>query len=302
MNKTINLLIILCFLSLTSCGNENKELTVKNIEIFKDTPVWDLAKVLDNSKYKKAGEILSDNRNLVNYQEPKFGTTLLMRAVSTENYNAVKFLLQNGANPNIVSKTGTTALFRAVSHSWKDVTANEDPKFVKILLENGADPNIPYCGKQIEKQIDPIECGTSPLMHAASRGLNKTKLLLEAGADINYKSPSGKTAAIKSLLMQSVETTHYLIVVNKARVTEPYYFYEFGNETVVNYNKPYLPIELLETWLFDLGSKEHKIKMEIIEEFEKQGQNYRSMKKDPSTIERIKKLYPDRWKEYLEKY
>jgi hypothetical protein len=139
-------------------------------------------------------------------------------------------------------------------------------------------------------------------MHAASRGLNKTKLLVNAGADINYKTLSGQTAAIKALIMQSIETAHYLIVEKKASVTEPYYFYEFDNDTVVNYTKPHLPIELLETWLFDLGSEEHRIKMEIVEEFARQGQNYWSMKKQSKTIERIKKLYPDSWQEYLEKY
>jgi ankyrin repeat protein len=106
--------------SLSSCGKEDKELTVKNVEVFKYTPAWELTKSLDNSKFKKAQELISENGYLVNYQDPKFGTTLLMRAISTENYNAVEFLLQNGADPNIKSATGTTALFRAVSYSWSD--------------------------------------------------------------------------------------------------------------------------------------------------------------------------------------
>jgi predicted regulator of amino acid metabolism with ACT domain len=303
MDSIIKFLLIAIILFFISCNVENnKELTVKDIEIFKDTPAWDLAKTLEISNIKEAEKLILNNKDLLNYQESIFGTTLLMRAVSTRKYNVVRFLLQNGANPNVKSKTGTTAIFRAISHSWKDVNVSEDSKFVKILLENGADPNIPYCGTKIEGQIDPIECGTSPLIHAAIRGIEKTKLLIAAGSDINYKTKSGKTAAINALLMQSVETAHYLIVKKKAKITDPYYYYEFGHNTIVNYNEPHFPIELLEDWLFDLGSVKHRMKMEIIEEFKRQGEDYWSITKHPKTIERIKKLYPNNWQDYLEKY
>lgn len=302
MKKVIRLLTAMFVLSLISCGNKDENLTVKDIEIFKDTPVWELAKALERSNLRKAKEMLSDNGVLVDYQDPEFGTTLLMRAISTENYKGVEFLLQNGSNPNIISKTGSTALFRAVSHSWKDVTANEDPKFVKILLENGADPNIPYCATEAEGTISPIECGTSPLMHSATRGLEKAKLLVDAGAEIDYKTKLGTTAAIEALMMKKVDVAHYLIVEEKARVDKPYYFYYLNDRSKINYEKPHLPISLLENWLFELGSTEHKLKMEIVGEFKRQGQDYWSMEKHPKTVERIKKLYPDNWEEYLAKY
>jgi len=303
MKKAIVLSMAVFILSLVSCTDKKDEkLTVKDIEIFKDTPAWALAKALEKSDLRKAKEMLSDNRDLANYQDPEFGTTLLMRAISTENYKAVEFLLQNGANPNIVAKIGTTALFRAVSHSWKDVTANTDPRFVKIMLEYGADPNINYCSPKIEGQTDPIECGTSPLMHATQRGFEKVKLLAETGAEIDYKNELGKTAAIKALLNEKADVAHYLIVEKKAKVNEPYYFYNLFDRTKINYEKPHYPIELLENWLFELGSEEHKLKMEIVEEFKRQGQDYWSMEKHPKTVERIKKIHPDNWQEYLEKY
>ncbi|SIS86417.1 Ankyrin repeat-containing protein [Belliella pelovolcani] len=290
-------------LSLVSCTDKKDEkLTVKDIEIFKDTPAWDFAKALEKSNLKKAKEILSDNGDLVNYQDPEFGTTLLMRAISTENYQTVEFLLQNGANPNIVAEIGTTALFRSVSHSWKDVTANTDPRFVKIMLEYGADPNINYCSPKIEGQADPIECGTSPLMHATQRGFEKVKLLVEAGAEINYKTELGKTAAIKALLNEKVDVAHYLIVEKKAKVSEPYFSYNLFDESKIDYEKPHYPIDLLENWLFELGSEKHKLKMEIVEEFKRQGQDYWSMEKHPKTVERIKKTRPENWEEYLQKY
>lgn len=185
MKKVIRLLMTMYVLSLISCADKKDEkLTVKDIEIFKDTPVWNLAKALEKSNLRRAKEILSNNGSF-DYQDPTFGTTLLMRAILTENYKAVEFLLENGANPNIVAEIGGTALFDAISHSWKDVTANEDPSFVKIMLEYGADPNIPFCAPEAEETISPIQCGTSPVMHATQRGFEKVKLLVDAGARID---------------------------------------------------------------------------------------------------------------------
>lgn len=303
MKNFIVLLMAVLIISLISCADKKDEkLTVENIEIFRDTPAWGLAKALEKSNLRKAKEILSDNQDLVNYQEPEFGTTLLMRAISTENYKAVEFLLENGADPNIIAEIGGTALFNAVSHSWKDVTANQNPRFVKIMLEYGADPNIPYCAPEAEGTISPIECGTSPLMHATQRGLEKVRLLVDAGAEIDYKTKLGTTAAIKALLHNKADVAHYLIVEKKARVDEPYYYYYLFDRSKINYEKPHFPIELLENWLFELDSKEHKLKMEIVKEFKNQGQDYWSIEKHPKTVERIKKIRPDNWQEYLEKY
>lgn len=113
MKKVIILIMTVFILSLISCTvkkdekhEKDENLTVKDIEIFKDTLAWDFARALEKSNLKKAKEILSDNGDLVNYQDPEFGTTLLMRAILTENYKAVEFLLQNRAYPNIVAKVG----------------------------------------------------------------------------------------------------------------------------------------------------------------------------------------------------
>lgn len=145
------------------------------------------------------------------------------------------------------------------------------------------------------------ESWLSPLIYAADRGLEKTKLLVDAGADIDYKTETGKTAAIMALLMNNVYVAHYLIVEKKARVDEPYYYYDL-NEKEIEYEKPHLPISLLEDWLVELDSKEHKLKMEIVEEFKRQGQDYWSIEKHPKTVERIQKIYPNNWEEYLRKY
>jgi hypothetical protein len=286
---------------MASCTTpSDRQITINDIRVFENSPVWKLAgyvKEEDQPKIKAFGET---HPELLNYKEPRFGTTLLMWAVSMEKYESVLALLQSGADPNIRSNSGATALFKAVSYSAIDNEQNEDAKYVRLLLKYAANPNIPYLGNKKEGVTDPIESGTSPLMHAVSRSLEKTKVLVEGGADINYKTETHQTAAIMALMMQKLDAAYYLIVEKKASVSDPFYFYEFGSDTIAN--KTYRPVDLLRNWIYDLDSEEYKTKMAIVEEFERQGQDYRSSYIPESTIRRIKKLFPDNWKDYLEKY
>ena len=299
------ILILLQALLVISCNQKSKEeLTVQDIEIFKKTIAWDLVQAVSENDVIKIQNVLKGNSELVNFQEPIFGTTPLMWAVSSEKYQSAKALLDNGADPNIISKTGSTALFRAVSFSWDDTQANEDPKFVKLLLGYKADPNINYCSPKIDGQTDPIECGTSPLMHSVSRGFEKVKLLVNAGANVNYKTETGKTASIEALLMKDVNTAYYLIVEKKSSITEHYYFYDIINDTIIDKEKPHYPVDLLLDWTFEVESSEYQKKKEIIAAFKNQGIDYESRKANISNLilRRIKKIYPTDWEEYIKKY
>lgn len=298
-------LILLQVLLLTNCNHKSKEeLTVQDIEIFESTIAWDLIQSIDENDVIKIQNIIKQNPSIVNFQDPIFGTTALMWAVSSEKYQSAKVLLDKGADPNIISKTGTTALFRAISFSWDDTQANDDPKYVKLLLDYKADPNINYCSPKIVGQTDPIECGTSPLMYSVSRGFEKIKLLVNAGATINHKTETGRTASTEALLMKDLNTAYFLIVEKKANVTEPYYFYDMINDTIVDNKKPYYPVDLLLDWTFELNSLEHTKKKEIIAEFKKQGVDYESRKANINNLilRKIKKMHPTDWEKYVSEY
>ena len=235
----------------------------EDISIFKGTEAWKLAVAVSRQNVRNIEKIAAQNPELLDFQDPYFRATLLIWAVGMEKYRSAEALLRSGADPNIVADgteifeamiqdalarddlgffsygtppkplMGETALFIASGYSWIDRQAKKDPKFVNLLLEYGADPNICFTNgtnyvitSTGNRYWYGIEAGTSPLMNSIGCGIEKTKALVEAGADIDNQTESGRTAAIRALLSsvgRNSEYAHYLIVEKKANVTEPFF-------------------------------------------------------------------------------
>ncbi len=107
------------------------------------------------------------------------GFTPLMLATAFHWYEGVKFLLQHGADPNVRSDGGMTALHWAAM-SDGDIS-------IVWLLNAGADPNAvgELPGYVMERKV-------TPLMVAASCGSARSvKLLLKSKADPNRVSAEG---------------------------------------------------------------------------------------------------------------
>jgi ankyrin repeat protein len=277
---------------------------MQDIKIFQDTPVWELAQAVEREDEPTIKRDLNKNISLINYQDPHWGITLLIRAIGTDKFRSAQALLDCGTNPNVISKGGNTALMEAISYRWNDTDANDDPKYVKLLLDYGADPNIQYCPPKERGISDVIEYGSSPLIYSISMGFDKVKLLVESGAEVNYKTKLGTTAAIKALLLNDLKSAYYLIVEKKAKVASPYYYYSLTNDTVIEKDNPHYPIDLLLDWTYEIGSSNYQKKMMIVQEFKKQGIDYNRSKKNISNLilRKIKKNHPIDWQEYLEKY
>jgi cytohesin len=102
-----------------------------------------------------------------------YGETALDTAARIGDVEAVRLLLEAGADPAVVNKYGDTPLHTAVLHRHADV--------VKLFLSRGVDPNIRD------------RHGETPLHDAALIGDGAVvKTLIDAGADVNARDDRGR--------------------------------------------------------------------------------------------------------------
>lgn len=283
---------------------DTPEWNISNLRIWKNTPAWELALAVKHQNTVQIASIAKAHLDLLNYREPRFGATLLIWAVGVEKYQSVEELLKCGANPNIATTYGReTALFTAAHYSWVDNQAKEDPKYVRLLLKYGADPNINYAGG--DKQDNITVPGASPLMESIGCGIEKTRALVEKGADINHNTPTGETPVLYALREgtysddNSIEYAYYLIAVKRAKVTESYIVTSVDDSKHMT-EQPM--VNILREWFPDIKSKGYQMKMEIVAEFKRQGIDYWKTIIPDNVLQQIKHIYPDTWQEYVKKY
>src|SRR5262245_2456533 len=115
----------------------------------------------------------------------------LVPAIRRSDRQKIELLLRQGADPNSRNSEGMTALMYAA------VCA--DAPTMRVLLAHGADSNSQN------------PAGAPALMWAAG-DIAKTKLLVQAGADVNAKSKLGRTPLIiASATAGNLETIRLLL-------------------------------------------------------------------------------------------
>lgn len=78
------------FLCVVSCSNRDKIVDKEDIyeddfRLFQETPVWKLAKAVQDQKLSKIKRLVKEEKLDVDFQESKYGNTLLMLAVKNED-------------------------------------------------------------------------------------------------------------------------------------------------------------------------------------------------------------------------
>lgn len=272
--KKREVVLSLCAVCLTifGCQQEDKNLLGDDIRLFKGQ-AWELAQAVESQDTLKIKQIIAEHKIAVDYQEPKFGETLLEWAVWTNHYDSSKALLENGADPNLQDHYNGYTAFTFAAAKF------ETSQYVKLLLKYKADPNV------IAKNVKSMY--PSPFIAAAYHRLESTKLLADAGADINYISKTNKNALSAAFTFDKVDIVHYLLIDKKADFNQPFGQTVNGQDITIT--------NLLRGWLFPLNSKEYKEKMEIVNYLKGKGVDY---SKAPIP-QRYYAKYP---KEYLDKY
>lgn len=200
-------LVFACLLF--SCSNmcrekivDKSELTGSDYRLFQNTPAWELAKAVEDENTEQIDKIVSENPELINYQESKYGETLLMLTIMNQQLKSFKALLINGADVNIHDTfDGTSPLIMACSSEFYNIT------FAKTLIEYGADVNDVETGERRKENSTRL----TPLIAASQTGrLDLVRFLVSKGADVNYQNEFGQSALSESVMVDEYKVAYYL--------------------------------------------------------------------------------------------
>ncbi|KAJ8688157.1 hypothetical protein QAD02_023952 [Eretmocerus hayati] len=155
------------------------------------------------------------------------GNTLLLHATKHANLDAVKELLDIGADPNFISKKrygkNIPAQTRCCRSALHDAIDAENVDILKLLLERGANPN------------QTNSYGTSVLYHVTKSNVNRLpmlKLLLSYGADMYssslVESKSASDGADKISQNREDIVSPFVTLLQCYRVSDVRLFLEHG--------------------------------------------------------------------------
>jgi uncharacterized protein len=293
------ILILSCLL--LSCSNINRDklvdksnLTGRDYRLFQNTPAWELAKAVQDEDEKKINEIVGKDTNLINYQDPKYGNTLLILTIMNQQIKPFKILLANKADVNIHNTyDGTSAIIEASGSKYYEI------EYVEILLQKGANVNDIEIGKRREGNSTRF----TPLMAASQAGrLDIVKLLLANDAEINYKNEFNQSAFTKSIMTERYNVALYLLQ-NGADYKQPI-FYRPGDSVPYRpeEDKPMYLVDVLREDFFDFNTDEYKYKMQIVDFLKSKGIDYRAAPIPEYIRKKAQEKYPKSWKDYIKKY
>ncbi len=285
---------IIIFLTLVyNSFTEPHEYLASDYRIFKDTPAWDLAKAVRDADTAEIRYQILEKKIPVNYQEQKYGESMLSIATYQNNIKSVKKLLELGANPNLyvdtINRSGYNPVIKACKYKKISV------EILKLLMDFGGNPNSVTKGVNKNGNIvHPLR--NSAMEEAASSGeIEKIKVLMDYGADINFTPDRDYDT---DPLKESLLTEHMNIAL---------FLLEHG----AKYDKEYLDpftnekeniLDLLRIQTFPLDSEKYFYKLKIIEFLKKNGIDYYKEPIPDFMEKEIKRLHPNDWQEYMQKY
>lgn len=136
----------------------------------------------------------------VNLASPGDRATPLLVALINGHLDIAAYLLERGADPNMVSDAGVSPLYATLNVRWAPIAAYPQPRahlqqgrsyldMMRLLLDKGADPNqrlkrkVWYSSYNFD-QSSVDEIGATPFWRAAyAADIEAMKLLVAAGAD-----------------------------------------------------------------------------------------------------------------------
>ncbi|WCT13674.1 ankyrin repeat domain-containing protein [Mucilaginibacter jinjuensis] len=290
--KTILIPIIMSLL-LISCTGTNHDnnvdksnLTGEDYRLFQGTPASELAMFVKDENVKGIEQIVKKDPRLINYQEPKYGNTLLKMTIMNQQWKPFKALIDNKADVSIHNTfSGASALIEACSSKHYDI------KYAELLLKSGANVNDVETGKRKAGNSTRL----TPLMAAVKTGsVELVELLVKNGANINYVNEF-KQSALSTAILTAKYNVALSLLEGGADYKAPIFYREEESKDM------YL-VDVLREAFVDLDTEDHKNKMKIISFLESKGVSYKNAPIPDYIKKKAQENYPNDWKNYLEKY
>jgi len=138
----------------------------------------------------------------------KEGMTALIWAILQQNKKGFQYLLENGADPNIQMTDSNLAAsdLTAGNSAMSFAAMHEDPWYLEIVLKHGGNPNL----------VNPIN-GLTPIFECIMRStrsssrLMHVKMLIAAGANLNFQGKNGETPIIAGATTSSYDLVYAML-------------------------------------------------------------------------------------------
>jgi ankyrin repeat protein len=271
----IKLLLFISTIALLFSCKKDQNLTLKerirSIDLlFENSKVEEVAKDVNSDDYDAVKTFFKQNPNVdVDTKSPYIGGTLLQIASARNKYQAVKALLESGANPNLEELKLSSG-----ESSFTYMLGSRDTTLIKLYINHGADVN-----KISKLKKTPYR---TPLIKACRVDLNSVKFLIKYGANphaVYNKYESPLNAALQSA---NIFTVNYLIFDLKVDYKKPYYY-----DQSIAWS--------LRDMAYPINSEKHRQKMKLVKFLKENGIDYYA----ESIPERFHRLFDE---DYLSKY
>lgn len=295
-------LLGILFLSCSSIGmktpGESPDFDGRDYRLFHETPAEELSKAVESEDLNEIEEIINAQPELLDYQEPKYGNTLLILTIMNQNYKSFRFLIEKGTDLNIHNTyDGTSAIIESVR------LRNYDSKYLKELIQKGGNVNDIEVGERKPGN----STRKTPLIAAVGSGkIEFTEILVKSGAEINFYNEFGQSAFGKAIQLSNYEIAFFLLQ-NGADYKQPIFYrpdYSIPSEKADKKNKgrPMFILDVLREGYVNLNSEEYFYKMKIVDFLQQKGMDYFTAPIPDYIREKAREDYPNSWEDFLEKY
>lgn len=240
-----------------------------DFRLYKHTPAWSLAKAVEDEDTTEISKQVLQMHISVDYRDPEYKQTLLMLATRTNKIESVKKLLELGANPN--AHDDSTKYFGESAVLLACRFTRPSSKILALLLKYGGNPNSTACGVQENGLGEIVPIRDFALSAAVFSSFEKVKLLVDAGANINYATSTENCAIENCMIFDRMDIMLYLLQKGAD------YRRKFKEIDLDKPDYPTFEVDILyklRKCVYPIGSKEYTDKMKVVNFLKKKGLDY----------------------------